>query len=62
MLEKPAHLDAWKASPGPVDAQPDETSTTHAFTRAGKRAGVKNAAFYDLRHAFVTDARRAGVD
>jgi integrase len=58
----PAHLDAWKASPGQVDPRYYATSITHAFARACKRAGVKNATFHDLRHTFVTNARRAGVD
>jgi integrase len=33
-----------------------------AFQRACRRAGVTGATFHDLRHTFVTNARRAGVD
>jgi integrase len=58
----PAILDAWKASPGEVDPRYHKTSISHAFTRACKRAAVENATFHDLRHTFVTNARRAGVD
>jgi len=38
------------------------TSITHAYTRACRKAGVANATFHDLRHTFVTNARRSGVD
>ncbi len=33
-----------------------------AFQRACRQAGVSNATFHDLRHTFVTNARRAGID
>jgi integrase len=38
------------------------TSITHAYTRVCRKAGVANATFHDLRHTFVTNARRSGVD
>jgi integrase len=37
-------------------------SIAHAFQRACRKAGVTNATFHDLRHTFVTNARRAGID
>jgi integrase len=58
----PAYVEAWRANPDGVNPRFHATSITHAFTRACKKAGVKNATFHDLRHTFVTNMRRAGVD
>jgi integrase len=33
-----------------------------AFQRACRQAGITGATFHDLRHTFVTNARRAGID
>jgi integrase len=33
-----------------------------AFARACQRTGITGAVFHDLRHSFVTHARRAGID
>jgi integrase len=33
-----------------------------AFERTGQRARLTNARFHDLRHTFVTHARRAKID
>jgi integrase len=38
------------------------TSITHAFERAYRTSGVSHATFHDLRHTFVTNARRMGID
>jgi integrase len=58
----PAYMDAWQASPNTVDPRYHATSITHAFVRACRKAAVSNATFHDLRHTFVTNARRAGID
>jgi integrase len=58
----PALMDSWRAGPDSVDPRYHATSITHAFTRACQQAGVTNATFHDLRHTFVTNARRAGID
>ena len=58
----PARMDAWQASPDMVELRYHKTSITHAFERACQKAGVKNATFHDLRHTFVTNARRVGID
>jgi integrase len=58
----PVHMDAWQASPEAVDPRYHPTSITHAFVRASRKAGVKDATFHDLRYTFTTNARRAGVD
>jgi integrase len=58
----PARMDAWQASPDMVEPRYHKTSITRAFERACQKAGVKYATFHDLRHTFVTNARRAGID
>ena len=58
----PARMDAWQASADMVEPRYHKTSITHAFERACQKAGVKDATFHDLRHTFVTNARRAGID
>jgi integrase len=57
----PMLMEAWQASPDRVDPRYHATSITHAFLRACQNAGVTNATFHDLRHTFVTNARRAGI-
>jgi integrase len=47
---------------GPGDPRYQTSSITHAFTRACRKAGLSHATFHDLRHTFVTNARRAGID
>jgi integrase len=58
----PALLDAWQADPERGDPRYHATSITHAFERACRQSGVTHATFHDLRHTFVTNARRAGID
>jgi integrase len=58
----PAYMNAKQASPETVDPRYHATSITHAFLRACGKAGVANATLNDLRHAVVTNARRAGID
>jgi integrase len=58
----PALLEAWQGNPEAGDPRYRTSSITHAFRRACRRAGVANATFHDLRHTFVTNMRRAGVD
>jgi integrase len=58
----PSLVDAWQATPEHVDPRYQVTSITHAFERACRKAGVTHATFHDLRHTFVTNARRAGID
>jgi integrase len=58
----PARMDAWQEGPDMVEPRYHKTSITHAFERACQKAGVRNATFHDLRHTFVTNARRAGID
>jgi integrase len=38
------------------------SSIGHAYTRACQKTGVQDATFHDLRHTFVTNARRSGID
>jgi len=58
----PALMDAWQVTSAQVDPRYHATSITHAFERACRKAGVTHATFHDLRHTFVTNARRAGID
>jgi len=58
----PTLMDAWQANPEQVDPRYHATSITHAFERACRKANVTHATFHDLRHTFVTNARRAGID
>jgi len=58
----PAKLEAWQANPEQVDPRYRDSSINHAFERACRKTGVSNATFHDLRHTFVTNARRAGID
>jgi integrase len=58
----PARLTRWQARLTPVDPRYHSTSIGHAFAAACMRAQVAGATFHDLRHTFVTNARRAGVD
>lgn len=55
-------VGAWQANPEQVDPWYHATSITPAFERACRKAGVTHAAFHDLRHTFVTNVRRAGID
>jgi integrase len=45
-----------------VDPRYHATSITHACEPACRQSGVTHATFHDLRHTFVTNARRAGVE
>ena len=54
-------VDPWQADPEQVDPRYHATSVTHAFERACRTSGVSHATFHDLRHTFVTNARRAGI-
>jgi Phage integrase family len=58
----PAYMNAWQGNPETVDTRYHATSITHAFLRACQKSGVGNATFHDLRHTFVTNARRARND
>jgi integrase len=58
----PVKMDAWQANPDVVLPRYHATSITHAFERACRKAGVTDATFHDLRHTFVTNARRSGID
>jgi integrase len=58
----PARMAAWQASPDIGEPRYHKMSITHAFERACQKARVKDATFHDLRHTFVTNARRAGID
>jgi integrase len=58
----PATLEGWQANPERIDPRYHATSITHAFERACRKAGVTGVTFHDLRHTFVTNARRAGID
>jgi integrase len=58
----PARLALEPTSRTPLDPRYHRTSIGHAFAAACRRAQVAGATFHDLRHTFVTNARRAGVD
>jgi integrase len=58
----PTKVESWQVNPEQVDPRYHATSITHAFERACRKAGVTHATFHDLRHTFVTNARRAGLD
>jgi integrase len=58
----PARLALGPISRTPLDPRYHRTSIGHAFAAACRRAQVAGATFHDLRHTFVTNARRAGVD
>jgi integrase len=62
VLVNPTMMDAWQANPEQVDPRYRVTSITHAFERACRKADITHATFHDLRHTFVTNARRAGID
>jgi len=49
----------WRAS---GDPRYKTSSITHACARGCRKAEVTDATFHDLRHTFVTNARRAGID
>jgi integrase len=55
-------VDLWQADPEQVDPHYHATSITHAFERTCRTSGVSHATFHDLRHTFVTNARRAEID
>jgi integrase len=55
-------VTGWQTNPEQVDPRYRTSSITHAFVRACGKAGVAGATFHDLRHTFVTNMRRAGVD
>lgn len=55
-------VDLWQADPEQVDPHYHATIITHACERACRTSGVSHATFHDLRHTFVTNARRAGID
>lgn len=46
-------------SPTPVGAS---AAVRRAFETACRQAGISGVVFHDLRHTFVTNLRRAGVD
>jgi integrase len=47
---------------GTTDPRYKDSSIGHAFMRASQKAEVVDVTFHDLRHTFVTNARRSGVD
>jgi integrase len=47
---------------GGLDPRYRAGSIGHAFTRASRKAGARDVVCHDLRHTFVTNARRSGVD
>jgi integrase len=55
-------VDLWQADPEQVDPYYHAASITHAFERACRTSGVSHTTFHDLRHTFITNARRAGID
>jgi integrase len=60
VFPNPAKLEAWRADG--IEPLYRDSSVNHAFVKACRKASVENATFHDLRHTFVTNARRAGVD
>jgi len=61
VLANPAKGDAWQANPEHVDPRYHAMSITHTFDRVCHKAGMTHATFQDLRHTFVTNARRAAI-
>jgi integrase len=47
---------------GSTDPRYKDSSIGHAFVRASEKTKVLDVTFHDLRHTFVTNARRSGVD
>jgi integrase len=58
----PTRITILPVSLAQVDPRYHPTSIGHAFGVACTRAQVTGATFHDLRHTFVTNARRAGIN